>query len=35
MKEQRDLKKAFEGKPGEEGREGSHIQSGFIMLKIT
>jgi hypothetical protein len=34
MEEQRDRKKALEGKLGEEGREGSHIQDGLIMLKM-
>jgi hypothetical protein len=33
MEEQRDPKKGLEGKPGEEGREGSYVQGGLIMLK--
>jgi hypothetical protein len=33
MEEQRDPKKALERKPG-EGREGSNVQGGLIMLKI-
>jgi hypothetical protein len=34
MEEQRYPKKALEGKPGEEGREGSHVQGGLIMLRM-
>jgi hypothetical protein len=34
MEEQRDSKKALEGKPGEEGRERDHIQGGLIILKM-
>jgi hypothetical protein len=33
MEEQRDPKKALEGKPGEE-REGSNVQGGLIMFKM-
>jgi hypothetical protein len=34
MEEQRDPKMALEGKPGEGGREGSHVQGGLIMLNM-
>jgi hypothetical protein len=34
MEEQRYTKKILEGKPGEEGREVSHVQDGLIMFKM-
>jgi hypothetical protein len=34
MEEQRDPKMALEGKPGEEGREESHVQGELIMLNM-
>jgi hypothetical protein len=34
MEEHRNPKKDLEEKPGEEGREGSHVQGGLIMLKM-
>jgi hypothetical protein len=34
VEEHRNPKKDLEGKPGEEGREGSHVQGGLIMLKM-
>jgi hypothetical protein len=34
MEEQRDPKKVLEGKPGEQRRDGSHVQGGLMMLKM-